>query len=175
MSYADPLTHERQRCEQIERAAVARDLALRREMIRVEHRERHDRERAEYRASPIARRIRFARAKAFLRSMGTSFRASYRTGRAAGRARVMDGPVVRADRQSLGQRLRAALSRIAGRSRGGAVERERTQARERSQERQQQRTQQLARQQQQTRTTWGGPEQQKARAKTRSRSRQRCR
>lgn len=166
MAYADPLGFERQRCEQIQREATARDLVLRREMIRAEHRAGHERDMADYRAGPVARRIRFSKAKAWMKAMGRS----YRAGRAAGRARVMHGPVVRPERKTLGQRLRGAWSRIAGRSRGGAIERERTQTRERAQERTQQRTQQRARQQQQTRTSsWGGPEKQKARSKSRSR------
>lgn len=61
MVAVDPLAFERERFAALERKARERDLVLRREMIRAGHRERHAREMAEYRAGPIARRIRFSK------------------------------------------------------------------------------------------------------------------
>ena len=169
MSYADPLAFERQRVAEIEAKARTADLARRREMIRQDHIARHFADQAAYRAGPVARRIRFARVLKTMRAM----RQAFRDGQAAGRERVME-PVHR-DGPSLGQRVRGRVRETlatafrAGRSRGGNVERERTQARERVEERTQQRQKTRTREQQKTRTSWAGPEKQKQRTKSRSR------
>lgn len=171
MAYADPLAFERQRVAEIESRAQAKDLARRREMIRQDHIARHFADQAAYRNGPVARRIRFRRVLKTMRAL----RQAFLDGQAAGRERVME-PVHR-DGPSLGQRVRGrvrdtiARAFRAGRSRGGNVERERTQARERVQERtQQQRQRTRQREQQQTRTSsWAGPEKQKQRTRSKSR------
>lgn len=171
MAYADPLAYERQRCAEIETRARARDLVLRRELIRAEHRERHAREMAEYRAGPVARRVRFGKLRKCLRELGRS----YRAGKAAGRERVLYGatPTTRASTGSAWQKVREKVRGLfrnrSGRGRTGNMQRERTQAqarvRERAREQVRQREQQRTRQQERVKVK------EKVRARSRSRSR----
>lgn len=174
MAYADPLAFERARCADIEARARARDLVLRRELIRAEHRANHQREMAEYRAGPVARRIRFGKMRDLVRSVG----AAYARGRVRGKDRVMEFSFS-GESQSLWQRVRERMRERArertqarearGRARTGNWARERTQAQDRSRERVReqvrQREQQRTRQQEKVRV--------KEKVRTRSRSRSR--
>lgn len=169
MAYADPLAFERARCADIEARARALDVERRREIVRQDHIARHHADQAAYRAGPVARRIRFRRLLKTMRAI----RQAFLDGQAAGRERVME-PIHR-DGPSLGQRVRGrvreTLARAfrSGRSRGGNVERERSQARERVQERAQQQRQRTREQQKARTSSWAGPEKQRQRTKNRTR------
>lgn len=162
MSYADPLAFERERCAQIESRARARDLELRRELIRQEHRQRRERDRVEYQAGPIARAFRMQRLREFAREMKQA-RAARRATRERRRA---DDRIL--GRKPLTWRQRLA-DRIRGWGRGGNGQRERVEARSRPA------TQRVKPQPQATRSSWAGPEKQQQKARTRARSRGRCR